>query len=127
VYQHFCSDILWRKQAERWRTGGWIHHHDSVPAHSALSVQEFLFWPKIARVLLHTLLAPQIWHLVTSVPLSPELKLELKGRRFDGIIRIQKQSHVTFAEFKTQDFRKYVQQWRESWARCANSQDDNME
>jgi hypothetical protein len=90
-------------------------------------VQEFLFWPKIARVLLHTLLAPQIWHLVTSVPLSPELKLELKGRRFDGIIRIQKQSHVTFAEFKTQDFRKYVQQWRESWARCANSQDDNME
>jgi hypothetical protein len=41
--------------------------------------------------------------------------LARKGRGFDDIITIQKLSQATLSEFKTQDFSKCFQQWRERW------------
>jgi hypothetical protein len=71
-------------------------------------------WPKAARLMLCAPLHPRSGTL-RLFHFFPKLKLVLKGRRFDDIIMIQKQSQATYAEFKTHDFCKYFQQWREIW------------
>ena len=49
VNQQFYLEVLRRlhdsvpkKQPEMWSSGDWFHHHDNAPAHTALSVQQFL-------------------------------------------------------------------------------------
>ncbi|KAJ4428812.1 hypothetical protein ANN_25805 [Periplaneta americana] len=49
VNQHFYLDVLRRlresvrrKLYEMWRNGNWLLHHDNAPAHTALTVRQFL-------------------------------------------------------------------------------------
>ena len=49
VYQQFYLEVLkrlcdcvWKKRPEMWSSGDWFLHHDNAPAHTALSVQQFL-------------------------------------------------------------------------------------
>ncbi|PNF23785.1 hypothetical protein B7P43_G16799 [Cryptotermes secundus] len=49
VNQHFYLDVLRRlresvrrKRSEMWRNGKWLLHHDNAPAHTALTVRQFL-------------------------------------------------------------------------------------
>jgi len=35
-------DSVWKKRPEMWSSGDWFLHHDNAPAHTALSVQQFL-------------------------------------------------------------------------------------
>ena len=37
-----CQRILTEESPELWRSGGWLLHHDNAPAHTALSVRQFL-------------------------------------------------------------------------------------
>jgi len=37
-----CQRILTEESPELWRSGGWLLHPDNAPAHTALSVRQFL-------------------------------------------------------------------------------------
>ena len=37
-----CQRILTEERPELWRSGDWLLHHDNAPAHTALSVRQFL-------------------------------------------------------------------------------------
>jgi len=37
-----CQRILTEERPELWRSGEWLLHHDNAPAHTALSVRQFL-------------------------------------------------------------------------------------
>jgi hypothetical protein len=74
--------ILWQEQT-------WLIFHDSAPSHTSFLTQQFLAKDKMAV----------IPHPVYSADLAPcdffpfpEMKLKLKGRRFDTIEEIQAES-----------------------------------
>jgi hypothetical protein len=50
--------------------------------------------------------------------LLPELKIELKGRRFNDVAMFQTELRDALAKFQTVDFRKCFEQWCDHWAAC---------
>jgi hypothetical protein len=42
VFWSSCQRILTEERPELWRSGEWLLHHDNAPAHTALSVRQFL-------------------------------------------------------------------------------------
>jgi len=48
-----------RKQPEIWKNGNWLLHHDNAPAHTSISVKEFL--TKVTCLLFPTLPTHLTW------------------------------------------------------------------
>jgi hypothetical protein len=104
-----------RKRVQRVRkdiTGGWVLYHHNTPAHTALSIREFLAKKNI----------PTLPHPPYSQDLSrcdfylfPKLKSKLKGHHFETVT--DKLRTLTENEF-----RYCYDQWRERWNHCVTSQ-----
>jgi transposase len=65
-----------------WTAGSWLLHHDNAPAHTVLSIRQFL-----AKHSIPTLPYPP-YSPDLSLPdffLFPKLKITLKGRRFQTV------------------------------------------
>ena len=71
-----------RKQPELFANNSWILHHDNAPAHTALSVREFVATKQIT-VLEHPAYSPDLAN--SDFFLFPKIKEILKGRYFDDI------------------------------------------
>jgi len=89
VNQVYCLEVLKRlrekarqKRPELFASNSWILHHDNSPAHTALSVKEFLATKQIT-VLEHPANSPDL--VPSDFFLFPKIKEILKGRHFDGI------------------------------------------
>jgi hypothetical protein len=59
--------------------------------------------------------------------LFPKMKLLLKGRRFDGLEDIQRESQSVLGKLREQDFQLAFQQWQRRWDRCVTAQGDYFE
>jgi hypothetical protein len=55
------------------------------------------------------------------------MKLKLKGRRFDGLVEIQRESQNVLGTLREQDFQHAYQQWQQRWDRCVAAQGDYFE
>jgi hypothetical protein len=55
------------------------------------------------------------------------MKLKLKGRRFDGLEEIQRESQNVLGTLREQDFQRAFQQWQRRWARCVAVQGEYFE
>jgi len=79
-------DAVRRHRPEKWRSGNWILHHDNVPAHRAVTTNEFLAKHNIPSL-------PQPSYSPDLAPcdffLFPQLKKTMKGRWFDYVEDIQ--------------------------------------
>ena len=75
-----------RKRPKLSANNSWILHHDNAPAHTALSVREFLATKQIT-VLEHPAYSPDL--APSDIFLSPKIKEVLKGRHFDDIDEIR--------------------------------------
>jgi len=53
-------DVARRNRPELWRSGEWLLHHDNAPAHTALSVRQFL--TKNEMTTASHPLPPRTWH-----------------------------------------------------------------
>jgi hypothetical protein len=53
--------------------------------------------------------------------LIPKMKLNLKGRRFDNIEKIQAKTQKVLDTLTEKDFQKAFQKWRRRWDRCLHS------
>jgi histone-lysine N-methyltransferase SETMAR len=59
--------------------------------------------------------------------LFPELKLKLKGRCFETMSDIQRESQVVLDSIKENDFHGALEAWRKRWGHCILSQGDYFE
>jgi len=108
-----------RKRPERFANNSWILHHDNAPAHTALSVREFLANKQIS-VLEHpaysTDLAPSDFFLF------PKIKEILKGRYFDDIDDIRSNTKTALKAIPQNPFQNCFEGWIRRWHRCIASQ-----
>ena len=73
-------ELVWRKRPESFANISWILHHDNTPAHTALSMREFLATKQIT-VLEHRAYSPDL--APADFFLFPKIKELLKGRHLD--------------------------------------------
>jgi hypothetical protein len=55
------------------------------------------------------------------------MKLQLKGRHFDRVAEIQRESQNALGTLRAQDFQHAFQQWQQHWTRCVAAQGDYFE
>ena len=111
------------KQQSSQCAGNWLLHDDNAPSHRALATCEFLAHKGIIT-LPHPPCSPD---LVPCDFFFPEMKLQLKGRRFDRVEEIQRESQNVFGTLQEQDFQHAFQQWQRRWNRCVAAQGDYFE
>ena len=111
VLRRLREDI-WQKRPELWRAGNWLLYDDNAPSHRALVTREFLAHNSIIA----------LPYLPYSPDLAPcnfflflKMKLQLKGRRFHRVEKIQWESHNVLGMLREQDFQHEFQEWQRRW------------
>jgi histone-lysine N-methyltransferase SETMAR len=111
VLRHLREEI-WRKRPAQWGVGNWLLHDDNEPSHRSLITCEFLAHNSIIT-LPHPPYSPDL--APCDFFLFPKIKLQLKGRRFDGVEKIQRESQNAPGTLRDQDFQHAFQQWQRRW------------
>jgi len=113
-----------RKRPQLWTNLSWVLHHNNVPAHSSFLVRNFLTKNK-------TTVVPQPPYSPDLAPadffLFPKMKSTLKGRCFDTIDEIQKNSTNELFAILKEAFQKVFQSWQKRWERCVASEGNYFE
>ena len=130
IAQFYCSVLrrlredIRRERPELWRAGNSLLHDDNAPSHRALATREFLAHNNITTFP-HSPYSPDL--APCDFFLFPKMKLLLKGRRFDGLEDIQRESQNVLGKLREQDFQHAFQQWQRRWYRCVAAQGDYFE
>jgi len=129
VNHAFYKDLLeqlWEQvqRVQRDIADDWVLHHDNAPAHTALSIQEFLVKKNIP-ILPHPPYSPDLDPC--DFYLFPKLKLELKGHNFGTMENIQKIVTNELHTLMENDFRYFYDQWKKCWNHCVTSQGSYFE
>ena len=124
VNHAFYKDVLvrLRKWVQRVRTGiadDWVLHHDNAPAHTALSILEFLAKKNIL-VLPHPPYSPDL--APGDFYLLPKLKSKLKVHHFGTMANIQKTVTGELHTLTENDFQYCYDQCKKRWNNCVTSQ-----
>jgi transposase len=83
------SENVRRRRPELWRKQTWTLYDDNAPSHTSVFTQQFLAKHKMA-VIFQTPYSPDL--APCDFFLFPDMKLKLKGRRFDTTEEIQGES-----------------------------------
>jgi len=131
VKAEFCCKVLRRlrkdirrKRLELWCAGNCLLHEDNAPSRRALVTREFLAHKGIIT-LPHPSYSPDL--APCDFFLFPKMKLQLKGRCFDRVEEIQRESQNVLGTPREQDFQHAFQQWQRRWDRCVAAQGDYFE
>jgi hypothetical protein len=115
VNQHYYLEVLKRmkkkvrrKRPERWRNQDWLRYHDNAPAHTTLSVQQYLAAKNMA-VVPHLPYSPDL--APCDFFLLPRMKSKVKWRRFQDVTEIQEQSLTVLHAIPKSQFQPCFQQW----------------
>ena len=81
-----CQRILTEESPELWRSGGWLLHPDNAPAHTALSVLQFLTKSGMTTAS-HPSYSPDL--APCNFFLFPRMKRDLKRKRFQNIEEVR--------------------------------------
>ena len=124
VNHAFYKDVLerLRKRVQQVRTDiadDWVLHHDNAPAHTALSIREFLAKKNIP-VLPHPPYSPD--PAPCDFYLFCKLKLKLKCLHFGTMENIQKVVTDKLQTLTENSFRYCYDQWKKRWNHCVTSQ-----
>ena len=113
-----------RKRPELFANNSWILHHDNAPAHTELSVREFLATKQII-VLKHPAYSPNL--APSDFFLFPKIKEILKGRNFDDSDDIRSSTTDALKAIPQNQFQNCFEGWTSSWHRCTASQGEYFE
>jgi hypothetical protein len=105
-------EYIRQKLPELWCACSWLLHDDNAPSHQALITREFLAHKSIIT-LPHPPYSPDL--ASCDFFLFPKMKLLLKGRRFDRVEEIQRESQNILGTPREQDFQHAFQQWQRRW------------
>ena len=123
-YWKGCVKKFRRKQPELFANNSWILHHENAPAHTALSVREFLATKQIT-VLEHPAYSPDL--APSDFFLFPKIKEVLKGRHFDDIDDIRSNKTAALKAIQQNQFQNCFVGWTRRWHQCVASQGENSE
>ena len=119
VNQHFYKEVLTRlvnkirqKQRTSWAGKTWILHHDNAPAHTALSVKQFLVSKEITT-LHHSPYSPDL--APCDFFLFPKLKGILKGTRFQGVEDIKTSVTRHLKTITKRNFHSVLKRGQKEW------------
>ena len=122
VNQQFHSKVLkrlrdtaWKKRPETRSSDDWFLHHDNAPAHTALSVQQFLAKNNMT-VVHHPPYSPDL--APCDFFLFPHTKRQTKGQRFADVSEVKKKTLEVLKYSSTEEFQKCFQQWEKRWYNC---------
>jgi transposase len=115
VNSEFYCDVLsrlreneQRKGPEIWRNHNWLLHHDNVPSNTSLNIIEFVTNNNMV-------IFPRVPYSPDLVPcdfaLLPKLKIKLKGRRFETVSDIQRESQAVLESVNENDFHGAFKAW----------------
>ena len=107
-----------RKRPELCGNNSWILHHDNAPAHTALSLREFLATKQIT-VLEHPASLPDL--APSYFFLFPKIKEILKGRHFNDIDDIRSTTTAVLKAIPQNQFQNCFVGWTRCWHRCIAS------
>ena len=128
--QFYCSVLrrpredIRRKITELWCAGNWLLRDDIARSHRALATHEFLAHNNVTTFP-HPPYSPDL--APCDFFLFPKMKLQLKGRRFDRLEDIQRESQDVLGKLREQDFQHPFQQWQRRWVQCVTAQGDYFE
>ena len=108
-----------KKRPELFANSSWILHQDNAPAHTALSVREFLATKQIT-MLEHPACSPDL--APSDFFLFPKIKEILKGRHFDDIDDIRSNTMAALKAIPQNQFQNCFEGWTRRWHRCVASQ-----
>jgi len=109
-----------RKRPQLWTKQSWVLHHDNAPAHSLFLVRNFLAENE-TTVVPQPSYSPDL--ASADFFLFPKLKSTLKGRRFDTVDEIQKNSTNELFVIPMKAF----QSWQKRWVRFVASERNYFE
>ncbi|XP_027233874.2 uncharacterized protein [Penaeus vannamei] len=131
ISQHIYKKILQRllcsmreKRQELWQDNSWLLHHDNAPAHSALSIRQFLAEKSIA-VLEQPPYSPDL--APCDFFLFPKLKGVIKGTRFEDVDDIKKAVTTELRRIPEESFQECMQAWQRRMRKCIRLQGDYFE
>lgn len=108
VNQAFYLEVLKRlrnnvrqKRPDLWQTRDWFFHHDNAPAHTAISVRQFLAKNNMSP-LPHAPYSPDL--APCDFFLFPRMKRDMKGQRFDDVEAIKKKTRQELSAITTDEF-----------------------
>ena len=85
-----------------WSSGEWFLHHDNAPAHTALSVQQFLVKNNMT-VIPHPSFSPDL--APGNFSLFPHMKVQMKGKHFAEVSEVKKKT-LGVLNISTEEFQK---------------------
>ena len=131
VNQHVYKGILQRllrsvrdKRRELWENNSWLLHHDNAPAHTALSIREFLA-EKNVTVMEQPPYSPDL--APCDFFLFPKLKRIIKGTRFPDVEAIKTDVTAELRVIPGDDFWKCVEAWQGRLEKCVRQEGDYFE
>jgi len=131
VNQDYYSEVLERlqgkvrqKQLKLFANNSWILHHDNAPAHTALSVRDFLATKQIT-MLEHPACSPDL--APSDFFLFLKVKEILKGRHFDDIDDIRSNTMAALKAIPQNQFQNCFEGWTRHWHQCIASQGEYFE
>jgi transposase len=104
-----------RKKPQNWQNKNIIIHHDNAPALRSFNDSPFSAKNNMTMVP-HPLYSPDL--APCDFLLFPNLKLRMKGRRFETIEEIQEEYQRVLGTVPKRDFQGCFQAWQERWDRC---------
>ena len=94
------------------------------PAHTALSVQQFLAKNNIT-VIRHPPYSPDL--APCTFFLFPRMKGKMKGKRFADVSEVKKKILEVLNNISTEEFQKCFQQWEKCWYKVIKSKGEYFE
>ena len=131
VNQNFYKEVLGRlhdrvRRSRRnlWENHSWLLHHDNAPAHTALSMRQFLASTQVKSR------APTLFARSTSMRdfwLFPRMKAMLNGTYFASVEEIKAAVTRQLRDLKEKDFTECFQGWQKRINKCIDSEGDHFE
>ena len=90
-----------------WSSGDWFLHHENAPAHTALSVQQFLVKKNNMTVIPHPTYSSKL--APCDFFLFPRMKGQMKGKRFADVSEVKKKTLEVLNNISTEEFQKCFQ------------------
>ncbi|PNF28730.1 hypothetical protein B7P43_G07777 [Cryptotermes secundus] len=98
--------------------GNWLLHHDNAPAHTALTVRQFLTSNNMV-IVPHPPYSPDL--ALSDFFLFPRMKRSLKGKRFRDVDEVKENTLKALNSIQPQEFQHCFEQWQKRWDKCINA------
>ena len=124
--KRYCSVcfVQCARRDELWQNNSWVLHHDNAPAHTALSIREFLAQKNIA-VLEQPPYSPDL--APCDFFLFPKLKGVIKGTCFEDVHDIKKAVTTELWRIPEESFQECMQAWQRRMGKCVRLEGDYFE